>query len=79
MLFGLMPQQTSLVLQDVLASLHTLPGGEQVLPFVQRPGVVAVAPLQVTVVVLPKGRFAEPQQSPSLSQISPVGRQPDAG
>lgn len=74
-----MPQHTALVLHDVVLSLQTLPGGEHVLPFAQRPGVVAVAPLQTTLVVPPNGRFAEPQQSPSAMQTSPVGLQPDAG
>ncbi len=77
--FGFVPQQTSLVLHEVPESLHTLPGGEHTFPFAHRPGVVAVLPAHTTCVVEPYGRPTAPQQSVSLSQISPVGWQPDAG
>jgi hypothetical protein len=71
-------QQLFSALQDVVASLHTAPAGRQALPLSQRPtGSPGFALLQVTPVE--PAPLPPPQQSKSVLQISPVGRQPLGG
>jgi hypothetical protein len=72
-------QQLFSALQDVVASLHTAPAGRHALPLSQRPtGSLGFALLQFPTPVVPLSP-PKPQQSESVLQISPVGRQPLGG
>lgn len=71
-------QQLFSALQEPLASLQTAPAGRQALPLSQRP-TGCPAPLLHLTEPLPPGIPAEPQQSASDTQTSPVGRQPLGG
>jgi hypothetical protein len=71
-------QQLFSALQELIASLQMAPAGRQELPLSQRPtGSLGFSLLQVTPV--PVGRGSPPQQSLSIWQSSPVGRQPLGG
>jgi hypothetical protein len=65
-------------LHEPVASLQTAPAGRQELPLSQRPTGAPAVLLQRTE-PLPPGMPGEPQQSASLTQISPVGRHPLGG
>ena len=72
-------QQLFSALHEVLRSLHTAPAGRHELPLSQRPtGSLGFALLQVPTPVIP-WMPPNPQQSESVLQISPVGRQPLGG
>jgi len=71
-------QQLFSALHEPVASLQTAPAGRQAFPLSQRP-TGSPAPLLHFTEPLPPGNPAEPQQSESLTQISPVGRQPLGG
>jgi hypothetical protein len=72
-------QQLFSALHDVVASLQMAPAGRHALPLSHRPtGSLGFALLQLPVPVwfwMPP----KPQQSASVPQISPVGRQPLGG
>src|SRR5688500_17978469 len=68
-------QQLFSALHELVASLQTAPAGRQALPLSQRPTGCPAALLHRTD-PLPPGMPGEPQQSASVRQISPVGRQP---
>jgi hypothetical protein len=71
-------QQLFSALQELIASLQMAPAGRQELPLSQRPtGSLGFSLLQVT--PDPVGRGPAPQQSLSIWQSSPVGRQPLGG
>lgn len=73
-------QHRSVALHDVVASLQMEPAGLQRLPLSHFPtGSDGFLRAQVTSESVPSGSVADPQQSPSDTQISPVGRQPLAG
>jgi hypothetical protein len=72
-------QQLVLALHDVNSSLQMAPAGLHELPLSQRPIGLLSSLLHWTFDVSPSGRVAEPQQSESWAQISPVGWQPLGG
>ena len=73
-------QQRSVALHDVVASLQMEPAGLHRLPLSHLPtGSEGLRRAQVTSASVPSGSVPDPQQSPSPTQISPVGRQPLAG
>ena len=73
-------QQLFSALQLDVASLQIAPAGRHAVPLSQRPAEASGVPLaQVTLPLPPPLLFAEPQQSSSIEQISPVGLQPLGG
>jgi hypothetical protein len=72
-------QQSQLALHDIVANLQMSPSGLQPCGVAQVPTVDGGVNTQVTGVAGPPGRPEEPQQSPSLVQVSPAMWQPDGG
>lgn len=72
-------QQLVLWLHEVKSSLQMPPAGVHELPLSQRPIALLSFLLHTMAERAPSGRVAEPQQSASTAQISPVGWQPLGG
>jgi hypothetical protein len=72
-------QQSALALHWTVCSRQIPPAGVQAFPLSQRPIGSPAALEQVTSDRAPSGRVADPQQSASSLQISPVGWQPLGG
>ena len=72
-------QQLALALHSIVWSRQIPPAGVQALPWSQRPSKLPASLLQWMFAVSPFGSPAEPQQSPSCAQLSPVGWQPLGG
>ena len=82
-------QQRSVALQLMLARRQIEPAGLHAFGLAQRPNAAPAALLQTTIVICPipplpeifvePGEPCAPQQSESVWQISPVGRQPLGG
>jgi hypothetical protein len=70
-------QQLAFSLHDVSDSRQIPPAGVHALPWVQRP--IGLSPTLEQITLVASGRLAEPQQSSSVWQVSPVGRQPLGG
>ena len=77
-LFTLPAQQLFSALHEPTASLQTAPEGRHALPLSHRP-TGSPGLLEHLTEPLPPGIPAEPQQSESSTQTSPVGRQPLGG
>lgn len=69
-------QQFAFALHVLLCSRQIAPAGEHEFPFVQRPSVAPPSFEQVTLDLSPSGNVADPQQSLSSLQSSPVGLHP---
>jgi hypothetical protein len=72
-------QQLASALHELVASRQIAPDARHAVPFVQRPTASVGALSQMTSPLLPPGLNAEPQQSASVRQVSPVGRHPVGG
>jgi hypothetical protein len=72
-------QQSHDELHDIVLSLHTSPSGLQPIGLRQTPTVDGAVMTQVTGIMEPPGKPAEPQQSESFVQRSPTTWQPLAG
>jgi hypothetical protein len=72
-------QQRSVALHDSVASRQIEPAGLHLFPWSQRPTAAPAAFAQWVLASAPSGRVAEPQQSPSAWQTSPVGWHPLGG
>jgi hypothetical protein len=72
-------QQLALALHDVSWSRQIPPAGVHELPLSQRPITLLSSFWHTICDVSPSGRVAEPQQSESSAQISPVGWHPLGG
>lgn len=72
-------QQSALALHCVVCRRQTAPAGSHACPFVHLPTGAPPGLLHVTFAFVPSGWVAEPQQSSSSLQSSPVGRHPLGG
>jgi hypothetical protein len=72
-------QQLVFALHESLCSRQIAPAGEHALPLLQRPTGLVPTFSQVTSERSPSGEPAEPQQSESAMQVSPVGLHPLGG
>lgn len=72
-------QQFAFALHSVVWRRQMPPAGVHALPFVQRPSAAPPSFAHVTFDLSPSGSVADPQQSLSSLQSSPVGRQPLGG